>query len=252
MTVSGWRKGNVGRQRSQVAERHEPLRRYVDDLFRNYKPNRQIQDLKAEILSNLEAKVEDLTASGIPYPQAVRQATADIQRVDVLIDGRRTVAINRLWIELVRDGVLLTLMAWILTIPFTVLRLGVQTNLLLMGLSVAGSILYFAVYFILTQWQGGRYMATVKTVRYDAAMKRRTMVWVLWGCFMVAVTLTNAAVTFGSNIWFARPFILDGPYQLAVLVTRFGLPFVSIIVPLLFHRIPVLILKHEVEEVHEA
>lgn len=250
--MSEWRKGKAGRHRSQAAERHEPLRRYVDDLFRNYKPNRQIQELKEEILSNLEAKVDDLTASGIPYPEAVRQATADIQRVDVLIDGRRTVAINRLWMELARYGLLLTLTAWILTIPFTVLRLGLQTNLLLMGLSVAGSILYFAVYAILTRWQGGRLMAAVKTVRYDAALKRRTMVWGLWGCFIAAVTFTNAAVTFGSNIWFARPFRLDGLYQLAVLAARFGLPLVSIIVPLLFHRIPFLILKHEAEEAHEA
>jgi hypothetical protein len=47
------------------------LNRYVDGLFSGYKENHQIEDLKAEILGNLEAKRADLVFSGLNESDAI-------------------------------------------------------------------------------------------------------------------------------------------------------------------------------------
>lgn len=54
----------------------------MDHLFRKYQPTKQIQELKVEILSNLEAKVADLTASGMAYRDAVQQVKDSIRSID--------------------------------------------------------------------------------------------------------------------------------------------------------------------------
>jgi len=138
------------KERMMVMEgfnKQEELNHYVDHLFRKYKPTQQIRELKAEILSNLEAKVADLTASGMNDHEAVQQAKNSIRSVDHLVDGNIRVFIHPFRLELVQMGLLFSLIAWILTIPFRIFGLGVLLNTILMALCIVGSIVYFAMYF---------------------------------------------------------------------------------------------------------
>ena len=60
----------------------EELKSYVELLFKPLPQFGADLELKEEILSNLEAKVEDLTAQGMEKEEAVRQAKASITSVD--------------------------------------------------------------------------------------------------------------------------------------------------------------------------
>ncbi|ALS24093.1 MULTISPECIES: permease prefix domain 1-containing protein [Paenibacillus] len=51
----------------------------------------QIRELKEEILSNLEAKVADLTSNGMEYYQAVSTAVEQFDHIDGLIDDNKEV-----------------------------------------------------------------------------------------------------------------------------------------------------------------
>src|SRR5690554_6921188 len=104
------------------------LKRHVDHLFSGYKNNKQNTELKNEILSNLEAKVDDLTSKGIPYEDAFRAATKDIIGIEALIDDDLEVYTNKLKLEFFQSALIYSLIAWILTIPFSVVYLSVLTN----------------------------------------------------------------------------------------------------------------------------
>jgi hypothetical protein len=93
------------------------LKNYVDSLFIGYKESKQIRELKDEILSNLEAKVSDLSSSGMEYKQAVQIAIENMDSVDGLIDHNKKVYINRFRIEFLQIALMYSLIAWILTIP---------------------------------------------------------------------------------------------------------------------------------------
>ncbi len=225
----------------------EELHRYVDHLFRKYQPTKQIQELRAEILSNLEAKVADLTASGMDYRDAVQQAKDSIRSIDNLVDGHPVIYMNRFFLELFQRGLLYCLIAWILTIPLRIVGLGIVTNLILMALSVVGSIAYFAMYFIFHDGDRAK-LHVKKTVDCHFVEQLTKTSWLIWALFIVVMTLTTTAAQFGSNLWFARPVQIDGPYQFGVLVIRYALPFVSMIVPLMFQASHKLISKHAVGE----
>lgn len=65
------------------------LKNHVDSIFSKYKENEQIKELKYEVLSNLEAKVDVLTGSGMELSQAINKAKESINSIDYLIDGNR-------------------------------------------------------------------------------------------------------------------------------------------------------------------
>lgn len=58
--------------------------------------------MKYEVLSNLEAKLQDLTDSGMEYSKAVNKAIASIDNIDYLIDGNRQVYVNKYKLEYIQ------------------------------------------------------------------------------------------------------------------------------------------------------
>lgn len=106
----------------------EELKSYVELLFSRYRNSARILELKEEILSNLEAKVEDLTAQGMEKEEAVRQAKASITSVDGLIDGNCLVYYNRYKTEVTQVAVLYGVIAWILTLPLKIVDTGIWVN----------------------------------------------------------------------------------------------------------------------------
>ncbi|MGG1660642.1 permease prefix domain 1-containing protein [Brevibacillus sp. NRS-1366] len=220
------------------------LHNYVEQLFIKYKGSKQVQELKQEVLSNLEAKVADLTANGMDEGEAVRVAKDGIITIDDLIDSNRKVYINQWRLELVQIGLLYFLIAWIIALPFRIIGSGILLNELLSFITFILGISYL----VLRTRKQALYLRQTATLDLQAAFYRRKLGWVIWSIFIGVMVLYTTAIHFGSNIWFSRPATFSGPYQFAVVAIAYVQPFFSILVPLLLHAMPKLIMKYEVGE----
>lgn len=225
------------------------LQNYVDRLFKRHKDNKQTNDLKAEILSNLEAKVTDLTSGGMEYKQAVKVATENINSVDFLFDdGNKRIYLIRFLTELVQIALLYCLIAWIFTIPLRIIGTGIVLNWFLMiGVIVVG-----IVFLILRFIKGNRFLNMTLTYDLDVMKRNRNLIWFIWILFITGWTLGNVAIDFGSNIWYSYQIKIGGPYQFAVLGIKYALPFLSVIIPMLFQASVKLSAKHEVGDRDEG
>jgi hypothetical protein len=223
------------------------LKSYVDNLFTGYEENNQIRELKDEILSNLEARVADLISNGMEYNQAVIKATENIDSVDYLIEDVKKVYINRLKIEFLQVGLLYSLIAWIITIPLKIVGIGVLLNFnLLLIVAVLG-----IIFLVLNSKKEISYLHKTSVLNNKSAMRNKKLSWLICGLFITVSTLRTTAIYFGSNIWFSRPIRIDGPYQLAEVGIGYALPFISIIIPLLFSAYLRLLQKYEWSEQNE-
>lgn len=222
---------------------------YVDELFSAYKNSHHIEELKAEILSNLEAKKADLLSSGLDEPEAVRKVKESITNIDFLIDSNSQVYINQLKLELAQWSLIMILIGWILTIPSLIFHSGLPANtIMFMAVLLAGS-----YYLVLYQKQAHTEGFTEKTEfrnvrRYQ---KRRRVAWILWIVFAAVSLLAITALHFGSNLWFARRATIDGPYALASLLIAYFEPMLTIIIPIIVSLPVSLITKYEVGDSHE-
>jgi hypothetical protein len=220
----------------------DALKRHVDSLFVHYSRTKEIDELKDEILTNLEAKVKDLTSEGLDYDAAVKTSVDSISSVDYLIEDSKKIYINRFRLELLQVAVLYLVIAWIVTIPLRINSIGVIANtLILIGTAAAG-----IVYLAINLYKNQESMHRIKIYSIQAAFKGKKVAWLIWGIFIFLVTLRTTALRFGSNIWFSRPVRIDGPYEFANIVISYLLPFVTVIVPLLFSEAAKLIFKYEV------
>ncbi|MFD1175030.1 permease prefix domain 1-containing protein [Paenibacillus puldeungensis] len=217
-----------------------PLQKHVDRLFAKYTLTPQIREMKDEILGNLEAKVADLTTSGMKYDEAVRQATASLTSVDGLIDDHRNIYISRYRLELVQTALLYSLILWIFTIPT---RLIDQS---LLSYQLLAVVLVIAIIYLVLKsiWKKEAWNYTKQRNLKNAKQISRWG-WLVWGLFILIFLLALAALDFGSNIWFNRQIKIDGPYQFAQIGIKFAKPFLTIFIPLMLQASVRLMQKHE-------
>ena len=78
-----------------------------------------------------------------------------------------------------------------------------------------------------------------------ASIRRRKRIWILWGLFFIVSTVTIAAVTFGSYLWYGWPVDISGPYQTANIAIRFYLPLLTIAVPITVGNFTKILLRNE-------
>ncbi|MCJ8012071.1 permease prefix domain 1-containing protein [Paenibacillus sp. KQZ6P-2] len=222
-----------------------PLQEHVESLFAGYKPTRQVRELKAEILSNLEAKVADLTTEGMEYDLAVEVAKANITSVKGLVEEQASYDVAKYRTELLQTALLYFLIAWIVTIPMQLFRVAENLSLLLPLIAVVLGIIYIIV-------RGSATGADSKTASFDytSGVYKRNLAWIIWGIFVMAMTMSTTAIHMGSNIWFGRPLHISGPYQFGVLAANYVWPLVTIVIPLLFNASLRLKMKHEAGENH--
>lgn len=218
------------------------LKSHVDSMFSKYKEDKQIRELKNEILSNLEAKAVDLAANGMEYSEAVNIAKDSITSIDHLIDGNIKVYINKLKLEYLQIILLYSIIAWIFTIPIKIMGVEILLNLLFFIFCMAFGFSFFKLY----RKSEPEYFNTQSYISIGRAYKIRKTAWVLWFLFIAATVLLTTGLQFGSNIWFSRRVNISGPYQFAVIVLKYLIPFVSIIIPLIINVAPKLILRYEV------
>lgn len=222
-----------------------PLQKHVEKLFSGYPPTRQVRELKAEILSNLEAKAADLTAEGMEYAQAVEAAKANMTSVEGLLEEQASYDISKYRTAMLQTALLYCLIAWIITIPMRLFRVAENLSLLLPLIALVLGLIYLSV-------RGAATGDAVKTSRFNhaAAALSRNLAWMIWGLFFLTMTMYTTALHMGSNIWFGRPLHLSGPYQFGVLAANYAWPLVTIIIPLLFSASLRLKIKYEAGSRH--
>ncbi len=220
------------------------LEAYVNRLFIKYPKTKSINELKAEILSNLEAKKADLMAGGLDENTAIQKAKDSITSIDALIDGNKTIYINQYRLELLQQSLLYLLIAWIITIPFTLFQRFLTLNLLLFFFVLAVG----TAYLLNKTNKSETYLEKRQYVNINHYLKMKRTVWLIWGIFVALCTIAITGLYFGSNLWFSRPVHIEGPYIFALMVTRYLAPFVSIIIPLIIHQVPKLLMKYEAGE----
>lgn len=217
------------------------LEKYVDRLFENYKKTEETEDLREEILSNLEARIKDNMDSGLEYKKAYKEAIKNIQSIDMFIDDNKKIYINRFKKELAQIGVLYALIGWILTIPLRLIFKSTVNNIFMIALICTGIIYLFMIYK-----KDDEYLSQTSTIDMNDINTIKNYTWIVWGIFVLLIMIVNFGVRFASNIWFSRPIRIDGPYQFAMIAGGFFIPLLSIIIPLFINRACKLINEYEV------
>lgn len=222
------------------------LRKYVDYLFRKYKIHRGVSDLKDEILGNLEAKVSHLMAEGLNEREAIARAKNSITKIDDLIDDNIPVWINQFRFKAFQITYIYILSAWIVTIPFSILSMGLMLNYSLFFVC-----LVLGIFYLFLAKNVKKKEKKIGELNVAAFTKAKKIAWLLWLLFILVAWGSLSAILFGSNIWFSRPVHIDGPYQFGILIARYALPFISIVIPVILNSCIKLIPQYEVRDFHE-
>ncbi|WP_340400718.1 permease prefix domain 1-containing protein [Paenibacillus sp. FSL H8-0079] len=224
------------------------ITRHINRLFAHAQDTLDNRELKEEIHSNLAARIDDYISQGMSEEKAFHTAIQHIAGMDQVMSDHRKVQRVPYWTSLLQSTLIYSLIAWIITIPMRVLMQGSAINNLLMivSLIVGGT---YVVYMLINR--GNDPVCSVKTtvIRFPTLMQWNRRIWWLWAAFILVLWGTQAALRFGSNIWFNRPIQVDGPYQFAVIVIAFAIPLLSIIIPLVVHRAYRIVSKYEVSDV---
>ena len=201
------------------------LHSYVNGLFRAQRETQEIRELKEEILSNMEAKRDDLIAQGMDAQQATEKARESLPAVDFLLDGTQLTDVGKYRLACSRSLLLSCVLFWIFSMPLLFVRYAFVCYMGLVLVMVTGCL------YILRIKESAAEEAFFSVT---ASKRRRNMVWMIWGLFFLVAAGTVAALTFGSNIWFGRPLEITGPYQLARVAVGFYLPLLTIFIPITF------------------
>lgn len=218
------------------------LEKYVDGLFRHQKMTPELADLKEEIVSNMMAKRDDLTARGMDLRHATEKAMESLPDVEFLIEGNQLTDVGKYHLECSQTVLLNCILFWILSLPLLVAGYA-PTSYAGLGLVLVSG----GVYLFHKKDSGQR----VAFLSVTASKRRRNLAWLVWGLFFLVAAGTMAALTFGSNLWFGRPVTIDGPYQLANVAMRFYLPFITVLIPITFSEFSALLLKNRKDSQHE-
>lgn len=212
------------------------LERYVDTLFRHQRRTPGADELKAEILSNMQAKQADLMAQGLSEAQATEAARNSIASIDGLLDCGQLTYLNRYHTACAQTALLASVLFWLCSLPLMLVgRPGYSY------LGLIATVAFGILYRVLCQRDG----AQVAFCSYAHARHRAKLVWLLWGVFLLAAGGMTIALQFGSDLWFGRWPNVTGPYQCAVLVAPFYGLLLTIAFPITVSRFPALLRKEE-------
>lgn len=214
------------------------LERHVEKLFRHQPDTPETRELRAEILSNLQAKRDDLVAQGMNAAEATAAVKRDMSTVDGLLDDQQRINVERYRMACTQTVWLCCILYWIFTLPLLFLDCKLPSALGLI-LSVAVFV-FFPLFWLL-------HPVKVETRSLAAARRRSTIIWRVWGIFYAVAALSMAAVTFGSNLWYGTPVTFEGPYQWASVLSRFYVPLLTIFIPIAVGRFASLLPRYRTE-----
>lgn len=220
------------------------LKDYVDQLFAKQPQTAETEDLKQEILGNLQEKAADYQYEGMAYEEAIIKAKHSLTSLDFLIEEENAIYINRYRLEWMQGLLLYLLIAWIVTMPITLIRPSFWLSLVLPLSLVLSLLIYGFLYF---KYKKTDQLDLVAQIDLSKRQQWSRIAWITWAIYMIVMILFITALHFSSNLWFGRPVRIDGPYQLALILLDYVIPFLSVLIPLLFRQSARLPNKHEVK-----
>lgn len=220
----------------------DELKKYMDDLFAHQQHTVKVQDLKDEIYSNLLAKKQDLMNQGYSEDEAIAKTKESILSIDNIIEGNQLTYINRFKAECRQTLLLYATILWILSMP--VIIMGAMPFFIITFLLVVA----FGISYLSSKKQNQDEIAFISRYRYKTI---RTTAWIIWLIFFAVCTVTISAIMFGSNIWFARPVQITGPYEFALIAVRYYIPVTTILLPIAIGSFPQILAKNERRDENE-
>ena len=208
------------------------LERYVDALFRQERRTPEAEELKAEVLSNMQAKQADLMAQGLSEAQAAEAAMATLSSLDGLLEGSQLTDLNGYHTACAQTALLASVLFWLCSLPLMLLG-----QLWLSYLGLVATLVSGVWYAILSRRKRG----PVAVRSYPRTRRRAKVVWLLWGVFFLVGGAMVVGVQFGSNLWFGRWPTVTGPYQFAVLVAPFYGLALTVALPIAVGHCPALL-----------
>jgi len=221
-------------------KRINKIRKHIDKVFSKYPITNETMDLKEEVIGNLEAEIEDLQKSGVPFEEAFRVSIVKIPDFAEVIEGAKIVDKNKLVFGMLQWTLIYLLVTWIITMPLSMVGNFRKTSFLIAFTILIIGVIYGLLY-----------------VTRDVLLKRRThinlfkvakvkkAVWIVWGLFLLIAWGGITGVNFASNIWYSNPITISGPYQFVNIFALYLLPLITMIVPLLFNRLEKMIVQYE-------
>ena len=216
---------------------------FVEDLFHAYRNAPGAGDLKAEILSNMQARQADLMAQGYSEAEAAQRAMDRAPDVGLLLKGRRPVYyVGHYRAACAQNALLASVLFWIASLPLMFLTFPELSYLGLIATLVTGGL----------YWYWHRH-AGDETAPRDHRQLRNTarLLWVCWGVFFLVMAGMWCAEAFGRNLWFGRPLREMGPYQFALRLVPLYQLLLTIVLPITFGTFPKLLLRYEKRDFHE-
>lgn len=218
------------------------LIKYVDSLFLNYRKDKNTQDFKEEILSNLEAKWSDYISQGMDEAEALKRVKGSITSIDGLVEDSKLIFSDRFKLERLQVTLMGLMIGWILTIPLMIFQ---RFNAL--NISLFLMVIIYGIYYI-SQTKQNQDSDRISIVYIEGYYRYRKAAWLIWGLFFAVSCILITGIHFASNIWFLRPVHIDGPYQFAMLAIQYYIPFITILIPVTMTRICSILRKNEAGE----
>lgn len=210
----------------------DELERYVNKMFRSQRNTEEVRELKAEILSNMQAQKMDLMAQGMSEAEAIRKAKESMPSLDGLIEDQQLTWVDRYHTDCLQSMLLSSVLFWILSLPGLMVDKGLVRNVVenVVALGCGATVICAVLYLVQKCMKRDR----TEILAVSDSRHRAKLVWMVWGIFVAVVLLCGMALRFGSNIWFHRPvhIHIDGPYQFAVMVLPIYLLLLTMLVPL--------------------
>lgn len=139
----------------------DELRAYVDALFARRGDTPENRDLKEEIYGNLAARRDDLIAQGVPEPEAVRAAKAQLPSLEGVLGTGVRVNAQQWRAARVQSLLLASVIFWVLTIPLLLVRTGAACLVAFAAVAV------FGVLYLCRRRGDPAAIMTVDTVQRD-------------------------------------------------------------------------------------
>ncbi len=210
------------------------LEEYVDDLFRRIRKTGETEDLKAEILSYMRAKRDDLMAQGLDEAKATARAMESLTSVEGLVDGSQLTDMDKFRAECAQTALLGCTVFWILSLPLLFTRFA-SVSYLALALTAASLAAYFKL--------RSRRSCEAAFLSVTDCERRVKTVWRVWGVFFAVCAAALLGVMFGRDIWYGRALSIDGPYQLANAAANVYVSLLTILIPITFAGFPRLMTK---------
>lgn len=212
------------------------LKTYVDELFCHQHLTPELKELKEEILSNMIARQKDLVAQGMSETEAIQRAKDGLVSIDGLVEHHQLAYIDRYRVECLQTVLLSCIIFWICSMPLIFTGYGKFSDVGLLATALAG-----VSYLFQKKNQTDR----VAYMSMEACHRNAKIVWAVWSLFFVVYCGSMAALMFASNVWFGRQVRVDGPYEAAIMASRFYLPLLTISIPMTVQRFAVILAKNE-------